>query len=182
MPNQADRQATLDLLRAWAWRAKRAGLGHYETARSLDHRHYSIGTALVCSSVASTSLAGRELFGVSAQQITGLMTIASVVTLIVSCLHVFLQDANRAERYRRIGSRYTALKREIEQTILALSGTAESSSAVLADIRLKLDNLGDEAPPIPTRVWNRISRKLEGSKHSLGLPEKEPRQEQASAR
>lgn len=177
MPDQGNRQATLDLLRTWAWRAKRAGLGHYETARILDRRHYSIGTALVFSSVASTSLAGRALFGVPAQDLTGLMTIASVFTLIGSCLHVFLQDANRAERYRRMGSRYTALKREIEQRILELSTATASFDAAIADIRLKLDNIGEEAPPIPNRIWKRISRTLDSTKRRFEQPDKHSLQE-----
>jgi hypothetical protein len=161
-------RSIIDLLAAWNWRAKRASLSQYETARRLDRRHYLLGILLVSCSVISTCLAGRALFGLSNVTLDSFMTVFSAATLTIACLHVFLQDAARAERYRRSGSRFAAIKREIEQA-LAWPNT-NLSEPFLNSVRKQLDDLSGEALPIPDRVWKYVDRRLQSEKKSVPWP------------
>jgi hypothetical protein len=154
------------LLHAWSWRAKRAALGHYETARRLDQRHYYIGVTLVIFSVISTTLAGRTLFGLPNTTVDSFMTLFSALTLTVACVHVFLQDQHRADKYRRSGARYAALKRELEQ-VQSLITNSPPSAGDLTNLRERLDALGDDALPIPTRVWKATDNQAQKDKRSF---------------
>ena len=140
------------LLNEWSWRAGRATRGHYETARRLDRRHYYIGVALLSFSVISTTLAGRTLFGLPNTTVDSFMALFSALTLTVACVHVLFQDQHRADRYRRSGAGYAALNRELEQ-VQSLIINSPPSAGDLTALRERLDQLGDDAPPIPPRVW-----------------------------
>lgn len=151
-----------DMLAAWSRRAKRAAVAHYESARRLEKRHYSLGVALVFASAATTSLAGRTLFEISGQLLDESMTIVSVLTLGLACVQVFLGDSERAARFKLAGARFAALKREIEhvQVELRLQSVDGNAAKKVSDIRERLDRLAEDAPSISSRVWLKIANKF----------------------
>ncbi|HEX2763219.1 MAG TPA: SLATT domain-containing protein [Allosphingosinicella sp.] len=167
-----DRATGVAMLQAWSWRSRRALDGHYETARRLSRRHYWTGSLLVFLSIVVTVLSGRSLGARSQPLLDYALLVGSILALTLACLQVFLRDAERADQYRRVGARYSAAKRDIELSLVRLNSNASEVS--LADIqahRAALDRLGEDALPIPGRVWRTVDRKQQKEKHSFGKSE-----------
>lgn len=163
--------AKVQLLTDWAWRAKRATLAHYSTTRFRERRHYVLGIMLVFSSAISTSLSGRSLFGFSNAIIDTSLTLFSVVTLGIACVHVFLGDQNRSERHRMAGTKYASVKRDIEQALADIEDGGSVEASKFDSIRRILDQLGEDAPPIPKSIWSKTEAKALNDKRKPSTPQ-----------
>lgn len=97
------------------------------------------------------------------------MTVMSVSTLVLACLQIFLQDASRAERYRRTGARYAAVKRDFELLVSQLSTNGRVDESKLNAAKHRLDELADEALAVPGPVWRSVEKGIRADKVSFNV-------------
>jgi hypothetical protein len=145
------------LLTKWEKRLRRSIKGHYEATRRLEKRHYLIGTLLISTSVISTVFSGRSLFRLDTHILDEVITVTAALSLVFSCLHVFLQDIARAERHRRTAEKLSELKRQIELIISRQKQGIELKIEEIDAFRVQMDDIYREIPAIPAHFWNAIN-------------------------
>ncbi len=161
-------QAT-DLLSKWLERSARVQNAHYDAAAHLEYLHYWIGLPVVILS----TLVGSSIFATLQDNptfaIKFIAGMASVLTAILAGIQTFLRYGERAEKHRLAGVRYGAIKREIEQKSAFPPNDLDS---FFHDLRIRWDQLNEESPSIPKRIWNRVASERNRSKSHKGTESK----------
>jgi hypothetical protein len=142
------------LLHAWRSRAKLVQTAHFETASSLEKQHWRISVPTVIL----TTVVGTSMFATLQDSpnrtIKMLIGFASVAAAVLAALQSGLKLQERAQMHRISGNKYGGLKREIEQ---AMTFHAEATEEFVTNLRLRWNQLVEECPVIPQRVWNRVA-------------------------
>lgn len=144
-----------ELVVAWLRRARESQMTHYEMATRLSTRNHWIGVPVIMISalVGTSAFASvlSELIPIWAKIIVG---VASVLAAVLAALQTFFKYSERAEQHKVFAAKFGALRRELE-TIHA-SGRAAQECDSLNALREKLDRLAEEAPAVPTEVFDKI--------------------------
>ena len=88
--------------------------------------------------------------------------VASIVAASMGAAQTFLRFSQRAEKHRSAGCSYSALKRELEQTLVFIP---DDLNTFLNHTRARWDQLNSECPTISTKLFieaeSKASAKLE---------------------
>jgi hypothetical protein len=92
---------------------------------------------------------------------------ASVLVAILTGIQTFLRYAERAEKHRLAGVRYGSIKREIEQKLAFAPKNSEELLPYIDALRIRWDQLNEECPTIPKRIWDRVSTQIKEARTSV---------------
>lgn len=149
---------TRTLLATWLRRSREAQAAHYEMANRLGKRGqwFGVPVILITAIVGTSAFASVTATAVSveAKVAAGLL---SVLATVLASLQTFFKFPERAEKHRRSGAQFGAIRRELEAT-LAEGGTFDPH--YVAALREKLDRLADDAPHVPWVVMEAASKSL----------------------
>lgn len=143
---------TRELLTRWAKRARETQAAQYEMANRLGRRSQWLGVpVIVITAIVGTSVfasISQEVVSLEAKIVVGLLSVAATV---LSSLQTFFKLSERAEKHRQCGSKFGAIRRELEATLAETSGPIDTR--YIATLREKLDRLGEEAPHVAWTVF-----------------------------
>jgi hypothetical protein len=156
---------TRELLTRWAKRAREAQAAQYEMANRLGRRSQWLGVpVIVITAIVGTSVfasISQEVISLQAKIAVGLMSVAATV---LSSLQTFFKLSERAEKHRQCGSKFGAIRREIEAALAEDPGPIDRN--YVAALREKLDRLGEEAPHVAWAVFKANEKSLrEDARH-----------------
>jgi hypothetical protein len=145
-------QPVQELLDDWYHRTRESQFGHFGAAKYYGSLHYYLGIpVVVLSGVVGTSLFAS--IGKTAAVPTVIIGMVSVLVAVLGSLQTFLRFSERAEKHRVAAARYGAIRREIEQVRSLNFDSNENMREFIDKLRKRLDNLAEESPAIPRRVW-----------------------------
>ena len=154
-----------ELLDDWHNRVYAAQSAHYASADLFRRLNYLVGIpAVVFSSVVGTAIfAGLEKDSRRAV----LVASASIVAAVLAGLQTFLRFPERASEHAIAGDWYSAIRRDIEQTLhLPVEGRGPAKEC-LERIRKEMNRAGQDAPELSVRFWKREAKRF-GVKEPLG--------------
>ena len=156
-----------ELLEDWHKRVYAAQSAHYASADLFRRLNYFVGVpAVVFSSIVGTAIfAGLEKDSPRAL----LVASASIVAAVLAGLQTFLRFPERASEHATAADWYSAVRRDIEETLhlpVEYRGTAKEC---LEKIRKEMNRAAQDAPELSVRFWKREARRF-GVKEPLGTP------------
>jgi hypothetical protein len=117
----------------------------------------AILTAVVGTSVFATL---QEDVSLSARISVGLI---SLLATVLAGVQVYAKLPEAITEYEKAARRFGAVRREIEEARLRLSSLNEDEVLVLvATLRGRLDQVAEESPNAPGRLWERTRRHVKG--------------------
>ena len=72
----------------------------------------------------------------------------SIAAAVLTSLQTFLRFGERAEQHRLAASKYSAVRRQMEQILALPAGSRGDPKALLEELRNRLDALAIEVPPV----------------------------------
>ncbi|CAN5708697.1 hypothetical protein BH18ACI4_BH18ACI4_06120 [soil metagenome] len=146
------------LLEDWHKRVYAAQSAHYASADWFRLFNYVVGVpAVVFASVVGTAIfAGLEKDSRRAL----LVGSASLLAAVLAGLQTFLRFSERAAKHATAANWYSAIRRDIEQT-LHLPIEARGKAKVCLDrIRKEMNRAAQDAPELSVRYWKREARRF----------------------
>jgi hypothetical protein len=119
-----------------------------------------VGTAIFASLSSATH-------GVVPTILFGMLSVASAV---LAGLQTFLKYSELAERHKIAGARFADIKHQIEMVAVFRSNSPELLESKLSEIEERWEEIREESPNIPARIWQRIERTMTLEKDSRTHP------------
>jgi len=149
------------LLEEWLRDTKLRRATQYLSAVHCRRQHLRLGipviifSTLVGSSVFATLNADTDEVSICLKITLGLVALTSAV---LAALQTFLRFPEQAERFSVANRTYNRLEKEIEQ-LIAFPPSDEVLEKAVDDLRQRIDNAIDQAPPALEHVWRRVRDK-----------------------
>jgi hypothetical protein len=170
VPTEASDKKFEEVTGAWYKRAREAQLSHYRAAEMYTRAGRWLAIpSVVLSAVTGTALflsLQEEMAGTSIRVVAGLLSILSAV---LTALHSFLGLGDRAEQHRSSARLYGSIRREVERHQAFQPTDDEQRSAILDDLRERLDRAAELAPEVPASAWKRAQTDIEHSDRPGGF-------------
>ena len=96
--------------------------------------------------------------GSSREWISVLIGVLGTIQLVLSALHTWFRHAEIAEKHRQAGARYSAIRRQIEQTRAFGEAGGGIQPSIVNEIRNEIDTLSTESPNVPADIWQRAAK------------------------
>jgi hypothetical protein len=155
------------LLEDWHKRAYAAQSAHYASADRFRLLNYVVGVpAIVFASIVGTAVfAGLEKNSPQALAVA----FVSILAAVLAGLQTFLRFSERASQHAIAADWYSAIRRDIEETLhlpVEFRGKVKDS---LDEIRTEMNRVAQDAPELGVRLWKREAKRF-GVKEPLALP------------
>jgi hypothetical protein len=146
------------LLEDWRSRVYAAQAAHYGAADIFRLLNYVVGVpAVVFASMVGTALfAGLE----KDSGRTMLVASASILAAVLAGLQTFLRFAERAAHHATAGDWYSAIRRDIEQTLTLPVEVRGKPKDCLDKIRKEMNRASQDAPELSGRLWRREAKRF----------------------
>jgi hypothetical protein len=146
------------LLEDWRSRVYAAQSAHYRAADLFRLLNYVVGVP----AVVFASLVGTALFTGLEKDSPATPWIASVsiAAAILAALQTFLRFAERAANHATAGDWYSALRRDIEQTIHLPADLRGTPKECLDRIRKEMNRVAQDSPELRVRDWQREAKRF----------------------
>ena len=145
------------LLAAWNLDLRVVCHGHYHAATQLDRRSYGIGIPTIVLAAAGGSTALVALVTKFGDWAAIAASTASLSASALASAQLFLRYPERAQKHRTAAAKFGNLLREVEQ-YQAVPPIDFQGWCV--DFRRRWDQVaGDDGPPVPQRIYYRLSKK-----------------------
>ena len=148
-----------DILKAWLFRLHRMQTAHYQAAVVLGRHNQLLGVLGMIFGAFVGSTLFANLQHTPKFELKLLLGLLSLVAAIFAGLQPFLKLGERAEKHRATGSRFSALRTEVEQE-MALQRDAKKLKIFMDQFRARWSALNDEAPAVPGKVWQRTVKRF----------------------
>lgn len=155
------------LLENWHKRVYAAQAAHYASADVFKLLNYVVGIpAIVFSSIVGTAIfAGLE----HDSPRTLMVAFASILAAVLAGLQTFLRFPERAARHATAADWYSAIRRDIEQSLHLPVESRGKAKDCLDRVRKEINRAGQDAPELNVRLWKREAKRF-GVKEPLDLP------------
>ena len=145
------------LLRGWLIHAHRGRDRHDRAARRCDGIRLWLGG---CAAVFSAAV-GTSVFAALEKQTSNIsiqvsVSVAAILSAILTGLGTFLNLSERAEKHRFAGVRYKEVIRELERILSVSVSSVGNADPTVAAIQNRLDQLEESAPVVPEALYTRI--------------------------
>lgn len=150
------------LLREWDRRLIIAVEAHYESGRRFARRNLQLGVPSVVLAAVIATLA-FAFIGSSHVWPSAVIGLLGTVQLVLSALHTWFRHAEIAEKHRQAGARYSAIRRQIEQTRAFGEVNGGIQPSIVNEIRNEIDTLSTESPNVPADIWQRAAAAHNGA-------------------
>src|SRR6266567_5512038 len=154
------------LLRDWRRRVYAAQSAHYASADRFRLLNYLVGIpAVVFSSVVGTAIfAGLEKNSPKAP----LVAFASILAAVLAGLQTFLRFSERAAEHATAADWYSAIRRDIEETLHLPVECRGKAKDCLDNVRKEMNRAAQDAPELSTRFWRREAKRFRVKEHLMG--------------
>jgi len=155
------------LLEDWHKRVYAAQSAHYAAADLCRQLNYILGIpAVVFSSIVGTAIfAGLE----HDSPRTLIVACVSIAAAVLAGLQTFLRFSERATLHATAGDWYSAIRRDIEQTLhLPIESRGKAKDCV-DRIRKEMNRASQDAPELNVSLWKREAKRF-GVKEPIELP------------
>ena len=161
----------LKLLSEWKKRIRKSQKAHYKDAERLKrHKLYlGIPTVILTSLVTAgvfTSISETE-YTASIDINPLLVGLISVIATILASLQTFLNYSENKEKHLNAARRLSSLKKEVQQNIITIEKTPERLNQFIDYVRIKWEEIINEAPLISSSNFDRFFRKKNNSKNEV---------------
>ena len=155
------------LLEDWHKRVYAAQSAHYAAADLFRLLNYIVGIpAIVLSSIVGTAIfAGLQRDSPR----TLMVAFASILAAVLAGLQTFLRFPERASQHATAAHWYSAIRRDIEETLHLPVESRGKAKDCLDRIRKEINRAAQDAPELNVRLWQREARRF-GVKEPLELP------------
>ncbi len=153
----------VQLLENWHKRAYAAQAAHYASADRLRRLNYIVGVpAIVFASIVGTAIfAGLEKDSPRALAVAAI----SILAAVLAALQTFLRFAERAAQHATAADWYSAIRRDIEETVHLPVDSRGKAKDCLDRIRKEMNRVVQDAPELRSRLWQR-----EATRFGVGEP------------
>jgi hypothetical protein len=155
------------VLEDWHQRCYAAQSAHYASADRCRRMNYLIGVpAIVFSSVVGTTIfAGLERDTPRALVVASI----SILAAVLAGLQTFLRFSEQAAQHGKAADWYSAIRRDIEQTLHLPVESRGTAKDCLDTIRKEMNRVAQDAPELSIRSWSRQAERF-GVKEPLSRP------------
>jgi hypothetical protein len=156
------------LLEDWHKRCYAAQSAHYASSDLCRLLNYVVGVpAVVFASIVGTAIfAGLEK---SDSSRTLLVASASILAAVLAGLQTFLRFSERAAKHATAGDWYSAIRRDIEETLHLPVESRGKAKDCLDRIRKEMNRVAQDSPELSARSWKREATRF-GVKEPLERP------------
>jgi hypothetical protein len=150
----------LDLLKRWHHRARFNQRAHYEMEERCSRRASFSGTA---SAILSAIVGVLLLVAVRINPPPTLRIATASISIIVAAITAiatYAKWSEKAAQHHSAAAEYGKIFRKIEETIAVPPASDDLMLKSVKTIREKLDQIPGDAPPVPKRVWRKLSAHL----------------------
>lgn len=158
------------LLEDWHKRVYAAQSAHYASADRFRLLNYIVGVpAVIFASIVGTAIFAD--FGKLGNDpwLAYVIGSVSILAAVLAGLQTFLRFSERAAQHASAADWYSAIRRDIEETLhlpLEFRGKAKDC---LDGVRKEMNRVGQDAPELSVRLWKREAKRF-GVKEPLDLP------------
>lgn len=146
------------LLREWRNRAYASQAAYFSKASALLICSYLLGIPVVIvTTVVGTTIFANQDPSTSVPAAAGVL---SVIAAVLASLQTFLRLGEKGAFNAVAGNAYSAIRREIEQLLAVTPLDPSNRAQSIEDIRKKMNQAGDTAPPIGQTRWERYARRF----------------------
>jgi hypothetical protein len=155
------------LLRDWHKRVYAAQSAHYASADWFRRSNYLIGVpAIVFSSIVGTAIfAGLEKDSPRALWVAS----ASILAAVLAGLQTFLRFSERAVQHATAAVWYSAIRRDIEETLHLPTEYRGKAKDCLDGVRKEMNRVAQDSPELSVRFWKREVKRF-GVQEPLEIP------------
>lgn len=156
----------MKLLEEWQKRIRKAQKAHYKDAERLKRNKLFLGiptvilTSLVTAGVFTSMNENIEVIRIN-PLVIGLI---SVIATILASLQTFLNYSENKEKHLNAARRLSSLKKEVQQNIVTIEKTPETLNGFIDEVRIKWEEIINEAPLISSSIFDRYFRTKKKSK------------------
>lgn len=152
-PERADAvdraENTARMLQTWGLKAQNLQHAHIIAARRHQRLHYSLGIpVVVLSSVVGTTVFAtleQQSLGVASRVLVGAI---SVIAAVLASMQTFLRLGERAELHHSTASRYSTVRRQIDEALNVPTNTLEQLISRVGAIGREMDSINAEEPTL----------------------------------
>jgi hypothetical protein len=146
------------LLEDWHRRCYAAQSAHYALADRFRLLNYIVGVpAVIFASIVGTAIfAGLEH---NSPQ-TLVVATASILAAILAGLQTFLRFSERAAQHATAADWYSAIRRDIEQTLHLPVGFRGRAKDCIDRVRKEMNRVAQDAPELSVRSWRREAKRF----------------------
>lgn len=147
-----------ELLRDWRRRVFAAQQAHYKSADLFRFLNYLLGVpAIIFSSIVGTAIfAGLE----KDSPRTLIVASASIIAAVLTGLQTFLRFPERALQHAKAGAWYSAIRRDIEQTLHLSIKDREKAKDFVDKTRKEINRVSQDSPELRSRRWERYAKRF----------------------
>ena len=156
-----------ELLDNWHKRVYAAQSAHNAAADKFRLLNYVVGVpAIVFSSIVGTAIfAGLE----HDTPRTLVVAFASILAAVLTALQTFLRFPERATQHATAADWYSAIRRDVEQTLHLPVESRGKAKDCLDRVRKEMNRVAQDAPELNVRLWKREAKRF-GVKEPLDRP------------
>ena len=158
------------LIADWHRRCRQSQRLNYITGDVYLKYHYIVG---IFSIILTTIASSAYFIQISSQQANGALGIIagilSILVGILSALQTFFRFSEKAEKYKAISAKYSAVRRHLELLITQNDISKAELDRQLDTVRKEMDELASSSLTIPQRIKNAqvAALKAEARKNEL---------------
>jgi hypothetical protein len=147
------------LLEDWRNRVYAAQAAHYASADRFRQLNYLVGVPAAIFS----SIVGTALFTGLNKNSPQTLVVASVSILaaVLAAVQTFLRFAEQASHHATAGDWYSAIRRDIEQTLHLSPAERGSPKECLDEVRKEMNRAGQNSPELSGPQWRRQARRFQ---------------------
>jgi hypothetical protein len=145
------------LLQRWLKRARESQFAHYAAAERNSAHHLWIGVpaATLSAIVGTTIFTALDSSQGLDWRLRLLVGLISIVTAILTGCQTFLRFSDKADTHRSAATKYSELRRLIEQS---LSFPSTINNETVTVIRTSYDSITEAAPNVSSSVMNKAQK------------------------
>ncbi|MDH4321474.1 MAG: SLATT domain-containing protein [Desulfobulbaceae bacterium] len=150
----------------WFRRCRESQMVHYEYGSLLERRHLYFGIpAIVLSTIVGTAVFSSFESSANNEWLRVVFGMLSMLAASITALQTFLNLSDRAAKHKSAGANYGAIRRELELLKTMPPHTEDGISKLLENIKIKMDDLAESSPGIPSKFKQKIDERLKSKNH-----------------
>ncbi|HEV8259770.1 MAG TPA: SLATT domain-containing protein [Burkholderiales bacterium] len=155
------------LLEDWHTRVYAAQSAHYASADLFRLLNYIVGVP----AVVFASIVGTAIFADLANDRPRALAVGavSILAAVLAALQTFLRFSERAAQHATAADWYSAIRRDIEETLHLPVESRGKAKDCLDRARKEMNRVTQDAPELSVRLWKREAKRF-GVKEPLELP------------
>ena len=161
----------MKLLTEWQKRIRKAQKAHYKDAERLKRNKLLLGiptvilTSLISAGIFTSMSENGNIDTIFINPL--FIGLISILATILASLQTFLNYSENKEKHLNAARRLSSLKKEVQQNIITIEKTTEILNQFIEEVRIKWEEIINEAPLISPSNFERFFKKENNSKSKI---------------